>query len=33
MNWQCVEHAGDRLVDGFAEPAALRGDVDEGHGF
>ena len=27
------EHAGNRLIDGFAEPAALRGDVDEGHGF
>ena len=24
------EHAGSRLVDGFAEPAALRGEVDEG---
>ncbi len=27
-----VEHAGDRLIDGFAEPAALRGNVDEGNG-
>ena len=27
------EHAGDRLIDGFAEPAALRGEVDERNGF
>jgi len=27
------EHPGNRLVDGFAEPAALRGKVDEGYGF
>ena len=27
------EHARDRLIDRFAEPAALRGDVDEGNGF
>src|SRR5258708_30768012 len=27
-----VEHAGDRLIDGFAEPPALRGDIDEGNG-
>ena len=27
------EHPGDRLIDGFAEPAALRGEVDEGYGF
>ena len=27
------EHAGHRLIDGLAEPAALRADVDEGHGF
>ncbi len=26
------EHAGNRLIDGTAEPAALRGDVDEGNG-
>src|SRR5882724_6048302 len=26
------EHAGDRLIDGMAEPTALRGDVDEGNG-
>ena len=28
-----VPHAGNGLIDGFAEPAALRGDVDEGNGF
>ena len=28
-----VEHAGNRLIDGSAEPAALRGEVDEGQGF
>ena len=28
-----VEHAGDGLIDRFAEPPALRGDVDEGNGF
>ena len=27
------EHAGNRLIDRAAEPAALRGDVDEGYGF
>src|SRR5204862_3026858 len=27
-----VEHAGHRVVDRFAEPAPLGGDVDEGHG-
>jgi hypothetical protein len=27
------EHAGDRLIDGGAKPAALRGKVDEGNGF
>ena len=27
------QHAGNRLIDGFAEPAALRADIDEGHGF
>jgi hypothetical protein len=27
------EHTGDRLIDGFAEPAALRADIDKGHGF
>src|ERR1700686_4877090 len=26
------EHAGNRLIDGTAEPTALRGDVDEGNG-
>ena len=31
MNWQCVSHARDRVVDGAAEPAALGGDVDEGN--
>jgi hypothetical protein len=28
-----VQHTGDGLIDGFAEPPALRGDVDEGNGF
>src|SRR6185369_16939349 len=27
------EHAADRLVDRLAEPAPLRADIDEGHGF
>jgi hypothetical protein len=27
------EHPANRLVDGFAEPATLRGKVDEGDGF
>ena len=27
------EHAADCLVDRFAEPAALRADIEEGHGF
>jgi hypothetical protein len=27
------EYAGNRLIDGLAEPAALRGDVDEGQRF
>jgi hypothetical protein len=26
------EHAGNRLIDGTAEPTALRGDIDEGDG-
>ena len=29
MNWQCVKYARDCVVDGAAEPAALRGNVDE----
>jgi hypothetical protein len=28
-----VEHPGNRLIDGLAEPATLRGKVDEGYGF
>ena len=27
------KHPSDGLVDGFAEPAALGADIDEGHGF
>jgi hypothetical protein len=27
------EHPPDRIIDGFAEPAALRTDVDKWHGF
>ena len=27
------EYAGNRLVDRFAEPAPLRADIDEWHGF
>jgi hypothetical protein len=27
------EHAGNGLIDGLAEPLALRGDIDEGDGF
>ena len=33
MNWQWPSTRADRLVDGFAEPAALRAEIDEGHGF
>ena len=33
MNWQWASTRADRLVDRLAEPAALRGDVDEGNGF
>ena len=29
MNWQCAEHARDRVVDRAAEAPALGGDVDE----
>jgi len=27
------KHAGNRLIDGFAEPTTLRGEVDEWYGF